>query len=443
MASVLEEPTWTITAPFDNGSITYTQANYTRCSNETSSCWNMFSLAQFLWETSIAPPGGILPVTRQDLQRYLGSSSCSRYQILNSPNTIGYYDHPSIGLYTVDGCISLKAEEKCQLLFSPTFSLVVLVCTTVKVACIVFVACRERTHRLLTVGDAISSFLSAPDPLTTGYCTSSKSDWIRRSRRPDGTAEHRYEGVAQQRLNTRIRRWWQAAAISQSFSCLGVAGFLLHYGLQDTRLGSVGGTDWPTLWSLGIGSASPYTLIYRLHSTLLGNVLLANTPQLLLSASYYFYNATLTAMFMANEYENYAIKGMRHNYTVETLEMPPAKGLRVSSNRRGAQRSFYFLSLPFRYSIPLMLAYTVLHWLLSQAIFYVQIYMYDADMYHDPSLDVDACAWSPIALIFTIIVGSLMVMVLLCLALRPFRSGVVVLLSALLVIHQKMMWTRH
>ncbi|KAJ5359849.1 hypothetical protein N7517_009040 [Penicillium concentricum] len=448
LASVLEEPTWTITAPLDNGSVTYTQENYTRCSNETSSCLNMFSLAWFLWGTSVTPPGGILPVTTQDLQQYLGSSSvwgdemtwaekvtyqqsgsqCSRYQILNSPNTIGYFDYPSIGLYTVDGCISIKGEERCQLLFSPTFSLVVLVCTAVKVACILFVARGERAHRLLTVGDAIASFLSNPDPFTTGCCTSSKSDWIRRSRL-DGAAKHRYEGVAQQRLDTRTRRWWQAAAIGQwastlglSLSCLGVAGFLLHRGLQDNRLGSVGGTHWSALWSLGLGSASPYTLIYRLHTTLLGNVLLANTPQLLLSVSYYFYNATLTAMFMANEYENYAIRGMRHNSTVETLQIQPAKGLRVSSNRSGAQRSFYFLSLPFRYSVPLMLTYTVLHWLLSQAIFYVQIYMYDADMYHDPSLDVDACAWSPIALILTIIVGSLMIMALLGLAMRPFRS---------------------
>ncbi|KAJ5494808.1 hypothetical protein N7463_010895 [Penicillium fimorum] len=447
-ASVLEEPTWTITASLDNGSMTYTQENYTSCSHDISSCFNMFSLAQYLWGTTIARQGGALPVTTQDLEHYLGSSAvwgdeitwaeevtyrqsgsqCSRYQILNTPIDIYYFDYPSIGLYTVDGCISIKAEEKCQLLFSPTFSLVVLVCTSVKVACIVFVARRERAHRLLTIGDAISSFLSNPDPFTTGCCTSSKSDWIRRSRL-DGAAKHRYEGVAQQRLDTREHRWWQAAAIRQwaftlglSLSCLSVAGFLLYRGLQDTRLDSVGGTNWSTLWSLGLGSASPYTLIYRLHTTLLGNVLLANTPQLLLSVSHYFYNATLTAMFMANEYENYAIEGMRHDSTVETPQIQPEKGLRVSSNRRGAQRSFYFLSLPFRYSVPLMLTYTVLHWLLSQAIFYVQIYMYDADMYHDPSLDVDACAWSPIALIFTIIVGSLMIMVLLGLAMRPFRS---------------------
>ncbi|CAI7664057.1 unnamed protein product [Penicillium glandicola] len=449
LASVLEEPTWTVTAPMDNGSMTYTQQNYTECRNETSSCLNMFYLAQFLWGTSITPVGGILPVTKQDLQQYLGSTfvwgdritwaeqvtyqqsgtQCSRYNILNSPNSIGYYDYPSIGLYTVDGCISIKGEEKCQLLFSPLFALVVLVCTAVKVACILSASRKEQARRLLTVGDAISSFLSKPDPFTTGCCTSSKSDWIRRSRRLDGAAKHRYEGVAQQRLDCRTRRWWQATTIRQwastlilSCTSLGVAGFLLHRGLQDPRLSSTGGTDWSTLWRLGLGSASPYTLIYRVQSTLLANVLLANTPQLLLSVSYYFYNSTLTAMLMANEYDNYAIRGMRHDSKVETLQMQTAKGLRVSSNRKGAQRSFYFLSLPFRYSVPLMVTYTVLHWLVSQAIFYVQIYIYDADMHHDPSLDVDACGWSPIALIFTIIIGSLMVMALVGLAMRPFRS---------------------
>lgn len=152
-------------------------------------------------------------------------------------------------------------------------------------------------------------------------------------------------------------------------------------------------------------------------------------------------------MLMANEYENHAVRGLRHDSTVETLQLPPAKGLHVSSSRRGAQRSFYFLSLPFRYSVSLMLTYPVLNWLLSQAIFDVQVYVYEADMHHDPSLDVNACGWSPIALIFTIIVGPLMVMALLGLAMRPFRSVIALAGSCSAAIsaacHRKTMWMRH
>lgn len=235
MASVLEEPTWIITAPLDNGSTTYTEENYTYCNNEAPYCRNMIYLAQFLWGKYVIPQDGISPITKQDLQQYLGSSSvwgdnlawaknvtfqqsgsqCSRYRALHSANSMGYSDNSTLGHYTVDGCISIKGEERCQLLFSPVFSIVVLVCTSVKVACIVFVSRQEQAHRLLTVGDAISSFLSEPDPFTAGSCKTSKYDWIRRSRRLGGGHEHGYEGVVQQRLDCRTRRWGQAAAIRQ------------------------------------------------------------------------------------------------------------------------------------------------------------------------------------------------------------------------------------
>lgn len=47
------------------------------------------------------------------------------------------------------------------------------------------------------------------------------------------------------------------------------------------------------------------------------------------------------------------------------------KALRVSSPE-GMQRSTYFLSLPLKYSIVLMVASIMLHWLISQSVFLVQ-----------------------------------------------------------------------
>jgi hypothetical protein len=64
----------------------------------------------------------------------------------------------------------------------------------------------------------------------------------------------------------------------------------------------------------------------------------------------------MTVMSLARELPRY---GLRQN------------GLRVSTNPRGAQRSTYFLQLPYRFGIPIIVATSVLHWLLSQSIFLV------------------------------------------------------------------------
>lgn len=208
---------------------------------------------------------------------------------------------------------------------------------------------------------------------------------------------------------------------------LGFASFLLHQGLiGDNFVGNAGvgprEVTSSSLWKLGPGIISPYTLVYPIHSSFLGAVLLANIPQILLSISYFFYNSTLTSMMMAVEYDNYAIRGTRLSSNPKTAKNQAKKGLRVSTNRTGAQRSFYFLSLPYRYSLPLLLSYTVLHWLVSQSLFYVRVILYDENMQHDSNLDVNSCGWSPVALICAIIVGSVMILTLLGLSTRSFRS---------------------
>ncbi len=88
------------------------------------------------------------------------------------------------------------------------------------------------------------------------------------------------------------------------------------------------------------------------------NVLIVNSPQLLISFSYLFYNNILTRQLVANE-------------LVRFLRPDGKKPVRVSSPR-GMQRSSYFLSLPWKYSAPLMSLSILLHWLISQSIFLVQ-----------------------------------------------------------------------
>ena len=76
--------------------------------------------------------------------------------------------------YTIEGCLSQKTSEDCQLLFSLPFCLAVLGCNVIKVICMFLTAHDNRAERFLTVGDAISSFLLKPDPTTRGRCLMSR-----------------------------------------------------------------------------------------------------------------------------------------------------------------------------------------------------------------------------------------------------------------------------
>jgi hypothetical protein len=90
-----------------------------------------------------------------------------------------------------------------------------------------------------------------------------------------------------------------------------------------------------TLFSLPFGATDSLAFTYTgLPSIgiagLMINVLLANSPQVILSAIYYAYNGIFTLFLLAAEWNSYASQ---------------RKGLRVSSCPRGAQRSTYWLQL--------------------------------------------------------------------------------------------------
>jgi hypothetical protein len=57
----------------------------------------------------------------------------------------------------------------------------------------------------------------------------------------------------------------------------------------------------------------------------------------------------------------------------------------VSGNRRGLERSTYFLQLPYRYGIPLLGFSAVLHWLASQSLSVVAVEVYNMNGVHNSS----------------------------------------------------------
>ncbi|KAF1922793.1 uncharacterized protein M421DRAFT_426533 [Didymella exigua CBS 183.55] len=113
------------------------------------------------------------------------------------------------------------------------------------------------------------------------------------------------------------------------------------------------------------------------HTTFL-NAWLANMSQVVLSLCYMNLNSFYTTMTSATEWNNLAFT---------------RKGLRVSEPR-GEQQSTYFLQLPYRWAMPLIVLGTALHWLLSQTFFLVRIDVFNEDGYLTTEGSRSACGTS-------------------------------------------------
>ena len=167
-------------------------------------------------------------------------------------------------------------------------------------------------------------------------------------------------------------------------------------------------TSFSGLWNIGFGSVASSTVINpnSSHSGTIPMVLLANAPQVAVFIAYYFCNNMLTVMSLAVEFHSYATK---------------RKPLRVSWPK-GLQRSTYYLSLPYRYCIPLLISHAILHWLVSQSLFLVDVTLYDMTGNVTPERLI-TCGYSPMAIIFAIILISLLLFLVLGLRYKHFRTS--------------------
>lgn len=70
----------------------------------------------------------------------------------------------------VSQCIAERTPESCTLNLSLNFGLVVIACNITKVVCMFWVLRCHKISSLMTIGDAINSFLDDPDQTTCGLC---------------------------------------------------------------------------------------------------------------------------------------------------------------------------------------------------------------------------------------------------------------------------------
>lgn len=85
------------------------------------------------------------------------------------------------------------------------------------------------------------------------------------------------------------------------------------------------------------------------------------------------------------------------------------KLLRLSAPR-GIQQSSYFLSLPYRFAVPLLIASGTIHWLISQSFFVIQSVgvAYGTDFYRYPAYDSSIVGYTNIGIIYALSAFSIM-----------------------------------
>ncbi|PUU77988.1 hypothetical protein B9Z19DRAFT_1065405 [Tuber borchii] len=246
----------------------------------------------------------------------------------------------------IRGCKSERTAEKCKVQFSLEIMMVVICCNLVKACCMVIAVIRSREPTLVTLGDAVDSFLRVPDPTTMGICFADRQ-FIKREWR------HGWKTGPRQWKQERAKRWWTSVSKTRwiicNFFCLIIviaAGVSLRLGLDHE--GKYWNTDFKSIISqFWADSIINITQV----------ILLVNLPQTILSFLYLTYNSLFTCMLMGHEWSLFS-----HSH----------RTLRVTSPRSG-QRSTYWLQMPYTYAIPLMALSALLHWLTSQSLFLVLI----------------------------------------------------------------------
>ncbi|KAL3485839.1 hypothetical protein BJX62DRAFT_247255 [Aspergillus germanicus] len=295
--------------------------------------------------------------------------------------------------YLVDFCLAEKAPDYCKLQYSLPLLVVVTITNLIKTAIICYITIVAVDVPLLTVGDTVASFLRRPDAYSSARCLISRHE-IEGSHTERWTSIdfHRpmvYSGRRKRRHTIVSRRQW-VFLISLWLISIGIPIFLLRFAFVANEA---------QICKAEFGSVDPVSIIKGSWPTaLIPNTIIANIPHLIFSTLYFGFNSLMTGMSLSVEWSRYALS---------------RKGLRVSWDPQMAQRSTYFLSLPYRYAFLLMASSALLHWLISQSLYL-----------RDPKHDLFTCGYTPVAIVISLAVGLGLLVCLIGIGARKLPSGV-------------------
>jgi hypothetical protein len=314
----------------------------------------------------------------------------------------------------VDYCLSEDAEPLCRLQFDKRLAYVVISFNAIKMLVLAYIFFGMWESPLLTMGDAVVSFMKRADLTTAGWCLMSRDnrlvkEWSQ-SYGPKGRS-----------YDARPKRWSKSVSghrwfLTMLILCLAtlLCLVLLFVGILHRP------TSRNEMMTLPFGAIDPRALIMSWagwelggggeSGTVLWNAFMANVPQVFLSFLYFAYNGLFTCFLLGKEWTSYSVE---------------RKGLRVSHGPRGSQRSTYFLQLPYRVAVPMLALCGALHWVCSQSIFLVSVLVDTSvrDGQGQPPTEFALCGYSPPAILTLVVVGLIMVGFAWAMGRRKFHTG--------------------
>jgi len=170
-------------------------------------------------------------------------------------------------------------------------------------------------------------------------------------------------------------------------------------------------------FSAALGAISPTFLLNNVDGgNILNLVCLANAPQVGLSICYICFNRALTSMYVSREWAQFS---------------QTRKGLRVTKPFN-KQRGTFWLSLPYRLSIPLLVFSTLMHYLVSQSLFIADVVALSASG-DPPGIDVDGgvltLGYSPLAILCVTLIAGIAFLFLVCLGHLKNPTGLPIMRS--------------
>ena len=329
-------------------------------------------------------------------------------------------------------CLSEKVDGRCSCIINMAIIWIIIACNIIKMVVMGIVAFSNTLDQpLCTIGDAITSFVTSPDPTTENMCLVTREYMVAYNKSLDEDNNQRYREhtfgkdpehqhfitggngwtpPSPQTWQTNNKTRWYHAPSRARWSWAGLffaACLITVLSLLGRAIGFyTGDKSLSALAAIGLGHPTSQTMItgwaissmHNRTAAIVLSVLVANTPQIVLSFLYFSVNGICTSMALASEWGCFSYANAMRN---------GPKTLRTSEPC-GQQRSTYFLQLPLRFAVPLIAMSVLLHWLISQSIFIAVVTIYDELGNLSENFAVATCGFSPFAMILVIITGLVM-----------------------------------
>jgi hypothetical protein len=115
----------------------------------------------------------------------------------------------TLSAHPISYCMVEEVVEQCQLRFSVVIMTIVIIANAAKAFVMILTVWSLREPTLVTIGDAIASFLNTPDPTTAGICLSTKTN----------IKDNRWKNQPAKPWVSKHHFWFRGASVKRWLAC--------------------------------------------------------------------------------------------------------------------------------------------------------------------------------------------------------------------------------